>query len=52
VFPDFLQSLFIELQSINILAQEVGMIRTITKHGNTDIETPNILVELTPQISL
>jgi len=45
VFPEFLQSLFTELQSINILAQEIEMIGTITKHGGTDRE-PNILVEL------
>jgi len=46
VIPEFLESLFIEMQEKNILAQEVEMIGNITKHCHTQNENQNILVEL------
>jgi len=51
IYPNFLRTLFLELQDINILVQEIERIGYFSLDPNTDITSQNILVELNTRTS-
>jgi len=51
IYPEYLRTLFLELQHINVLVQEVERIGQFSLNPNTDITSSNILVDLNTRTS-
>jgi len=51
IYPEYLHTLFLELQQINVLVQEIERIGLFSLNPNTDITSPNILVDLNTRTS-